>query len=419
MEYIDGEDLASLLRRIGRLPPDKALEIARKLCAGLAAAHEKGVLHRDLKPANIMIDGRGQVLHHRFRPRRPPARSTATTSAAARPPTWRPSNSPATKSPSRSDIYALGLVMYEMFTGRAPFEAASRKELLHKQADGPPPMDAPDATLERIIARCLEFDARRRPPTAMAVANALAGGDPLQMAIAAGHTPSPEMVAAAGETETMNPRLAIACLTVTLVAMAAATAIAGKGWAFSRIASETSPEAMAQKARDVLVQIGYTGKPVSTDWGYDMDGSLLERFAGLPREEAWRRIASARPPAVLFWYRQNSERLLPIYFNNTHVTAGDPPIDTFGRMGVRLDPQGRLVRLGGFRHRAGSPQSPRHPTNFRNSSRRQAWTWRSLRPWRHGWLPTVLSMNGAPGPESRATRRCAWKQPPGGVSRWH
>ena len=62
MEYVDGEDLGSLLRRIGRLPADKALEIARKLCAGLAAAHEKGVLHRDLKPANVMLDGRGQVL---------------------------------------------------------------------------------------------------------------------------------------------------------------------------------------------------------------------------------------------------------------------------------------------------------------------------------------------------------------------
>src|SRR6266446_8686786 len=62
MEYVDGEDLGSLMRRIGRLPHDKALEIARKLCAGLAAAHDRGVLHRDLKPSNIMIDGRGNVL---------------------------------------------------------------------------------------------------------------------------------------------------------------------------------------------------------------------------------------------------------------------------------------------------------------------------------------------------------------------
>ena len=61
MEYIDGEDLRGLLRRIGRLPKDKGIEIAQQLCMGLAAAHEKGVLHRDLKPANIMLDGRGQV----------------------------------------------------------------------------------------------------------------------------------------------------------------------------------------------------------------------------------------------------------------------------------------------------------------------------------------------------------------------
>ena len=61
MEYVDGEDLASLLKRIGHLPVDKAVDIARQLCAGLHAAHEKGVLHRDLKPANVMLDGRGRV----------------------------------------------------------------------------------------------------------------------------------------------------------------------------------------------------------------------------------------------------------------------------------------------------------------------------------------------------------------------
>src|SRR5712691_9858032 len=61
MEYVDGEDLSSSLRRFGRMPPDKAIQIARQLCAGVSAAHERGVLHRDLKPANVMLDGNGDV----------------------------------------------------------------------------------------------------------------------------------------------------------------------------------------------------------------------------------------------------------------------------------------------------------------------------------------------------------------------
>ncbi|HEY2150048.1 MAG TPA: serine/threonine-protein kinase, partial [Vicinamibacterales bacterium] len=61
MEYVDGEDLGALLRRIGRFPEDKAIDMARQLCAGVAAAHERGVLHRDLKPANVMLDGEGNI----------------------------------------------------------------------------------------------------------------------------------------------------------------------------------------------------------------------------------------------------------------------------------------------------------------------------------------------------------------------
>ena len=111
MEYVDGEDLSSLLRRIGRLPSDKALEIARKICAGLAAAHDKGVLHRDLKPSNIMLDGRGEVLIMDFG-----LAGLAHEIEDVR------SGTPAYMAPeqlagkevtARSDIYALGLVLYE------------------------------------------------------------------------------------------------------------------------------------------------------------------------------------------------------------------------------------------------------------------------------------------------------------------
>jgi serine/threonine-protein kinase len=73
MEYVNGEDMASLLRRIGRFPQEEAVEVARQIYAGVAAAHERGVLHRDLKPANIMIDGDGHV-HHELRTARLAAR---------------------------------------------------------------------------------------------------------------------------------------------------------------------------------------------------------------------------------------------------------------------------------------------------------------------------------------------------------
>ena len=94
MEYMDGEDLASLLRRIGRLPADKALELARQLCAGLAAAHDRGVLHRDLKPANVLIDGRGRASIADFGLAGLTDDRRDATSSPARRATWRRSNTP-------------------------------------------------------------------------------------------------------------------------------------------------------------------------------------------------------------------------------------------------------------------------------------------------------------------------------------
>ena len=124
MEYVDGEDLASLLTRIGRLPADKAVETARKLCAGLAAAHDRGVIHRDLKPQNIMINKRGEVVIMDFGLA---AIADQLSGAEVR------NGTPAYMSPEQlrrapalrrmSDIYSLGLVLYELFTGKRPYDA--------------------------------------------------------------------------------------------------------------------------------------------------------------------------------------------------------------------------------------------------------------------------------------------------------
>jgi serine/threonine-protein kinase len=110
MEFIDGEDLASLLRRIGRLPGDKALQIARQLCAGLAAAHDLGVIHRDLKPANIMIDSRGRARITDFGIAALTTDAGAPGVLAGTPAYLSPEQLQGGEGSIRSDLYALGLV---------------------------------------------------------------------------------------------------------------------------------------------------------------------------------------------------------------------------------------------------------------------------------------------------------------------
>src|SRR5690349_17161353 len=195
MEYLDGEDLDSLIRRIGRLPQDKAIEFARKICAGLSAAHERGVLHRDLKPANIMIDGRGQVRITDFGLAALAAEIPLSDLRSGTPAYMSPEQKAGKEVTTRSDIYSLGLVLHEMFTGKRRADTQSHPSDLVKDLD---------PTIERLILRCLEEDPKRRPASALSVAMALPGADPIAAALAAGETPSPDIVAAAGEGETVG-----------------------------------------------------------------------------------------------------------------------------------------------------------------------------------------------------------------------
>src|SRR4051794_11965126 len=113
MEYVDGEDLALLLRRIGRFPQDRAIELSRQICAGLAAAHDRGVVHRDLKPANIMLDANGRIRITDFGL----AGAAGEVLRAGTPAYMAPEQLSGAEVTARSDIYSLGLVLYELFTG--------------------------------------------------------------------------------------------------------------------------------------------------------------------------------------------------------------------------------------------------------------------------------------------------------------
>src|SRR5271167_1575057 len=138
MEYVDGEDLASLMRRIGRLPGDKALDIARQLCAGLAAAHAKGVLHRDLKPANIMLDGRGQVVITDFGLAGLVDQIPGSDVRSGTPAYMAPEQLEGKEVNVKTDVYSLGLVLYEIFTGKRAFSVESLPELVRVRSESAP-----------------------------------------------------------------------------------------------------------------------------------------------------------------------------------------------------------------------------------------------------------------------------------------
>src|SRR5262245_11579064 len=214
MEYIDGEDLASLLRRIGRLPQDTAIEFTRRSCAGLGAAHERGVLHRYLKPSNIMIDGRGQVRITDFGLAALAAEIPLSDLRSGTPAYMSPEQKAGKDVTTRSDIYSLGLVLHEMFTGKARHNTQSSPSEIVKDLD---------PAIDRLILRCLEDDPKRRPQTALNVAMALPGADPIAAALAAGETPSPEMVAASTEKEGFSVRTAALCFAAVVIATVFAT----------------------------------------------------------------------------------------------------------------------------------------------------------------------------------------------------
>src|SRR5579872_1410804 len=353
MEYVDGEDLASLLRRIGRLPQDKAVEIARQLCAGLAAAHAKGVLHRDLKPANIMLDGRGQVVITDF--------GLAGVADDIRGAEIR-SGTPAYMAPEqlagrdvsmRSDIYALGLVLYEIFTGKRAF-AEKRTASLHGDGDRAPSRPTSvvkdlDPVVEKVIMRCLEEDPAARPATALAVAAALPGGDPLAAALAAGETPSPQLVAASGETEGLRPKIAISILAGVLVAFACVVGFSIHYSAYDKMDLELTPDVLTVKAHEIIARLGYEGRPVDSAYGLDIDGDFQESVekSDKPRPD-WNAVLAARPSLLIYWYRQSPDDLVANDFRDNLLTPGivtatDPPTVVSGMINLRLDPKGRLT----------------------------------------------------------------------------
>jgi predicted Ser/Thr protein kinase len=356
MEYVDGEDLASLLRRIGRLPGDKALDIARQLCAGLAAAHSKGVLHRDLKPANIMLDGRGQVVVTDFGLAGLTDEIRGNEIRSGTPAYMAPEQLAGKEVSVRSDIYALGLVLYEVFTGKRAFseKSAPANDRGERTSNRPSPSRPSsvvkdlDPIVEKVILRCLETEPSARPANVLSVAAALPGGDPLAAALAAGETPSPQMVAAAGESAGLRPRAAVICLAAVLLGLAFTVYFSIHYSALEKMGLEMTPEVLTQKAREIIARLGYEGRPTDSAFDLDNNGDFQDYVEKNDKPPHWDAVLGARPSLLEYWYRQSPDTLVASGFRDQQLTPGivtrdDPPTVLSGMINLELDPQGRLT----------------------------------------------------------------------------
>ena len=360
MEYIDGEDLGALLSRIGRLPREKALELARQICAGLAAAHEVGVLHRDMKPANVMIDGKGRAKITDFGLADLGDELKQQTAFAGTPAYMAPEQLSSGRVSIQTDLYALGLVLYEMFTGERAFDEEDWRERLarSRSADrtttAQPPPSRPsthvpglDPAIETVILRCLEEDPGLRPTSAVEVAARLPGGDPLAAALAAGETPSPATVAAAHRAGHLEPRLAFGLL-------AAIGLLVGLGlWARQEVSATTAADlpkssaVLEDRARTLLANLGRADPSVDRAWGWRFNvatADALRQAEPAARQHFWG-PTPGRPALYSFWYRESPAPLRPWVQGRWHPSLGDPPPTVPGMTTVVLDPAGHLLQL--------------------------------------------------------------------------
>jgi hypothetical protein len=345
MEYVDGEDLASLLRRIGRLPEDKAVEIARQICAGLAAAHERGVIHRDLKPANIMLDGSGRARVMDFSLA---AVGEVTDVRSGTPSYMAPEQLAGREVTTKSDLYSLGLVLYELFTGRRAYDAKTLGELVAQHESGS--LTAPtslvktlDPVIERAILRCLETDPARRPATALVVAASLPGGDPLAAALAAGETPSPAMVAAVGgDAATVSPLGGMLWFGAAAAILVAAGALSDRVSILSRTPFPKPAAVLADRAEVIRQSLGYTEPPADHASGFAFDTNYLtwaeQQGAGRTH---WTVLQSGRPAPIRFWYRTSPGALVPMQPHGS-ILPTDPPLAIADMTEVDIDALGRL-----------------------------------------------------------------------------
>ncbi|HYC07857.1 MAG TPA: protein kinase, partial [Candidatus Binatia bacterium] len=180
MELVDGEDLATILRRNGPLAPRQAARLTADVARALSAAHARGFVHRDVKPGNVLVssDGRVKVTDFGIARAIAEAQMTLPGTTLGSVHYFSPEQARGEQATAASDIYSLGIVLYETLTGRRPFEGDSAASIAMARLAGPAPSPSevrggiPPA-LEAIDRRAMALDPGQRFPSAAAMADAL------------------------------------------------------------------------------------------------------------------------------------------------------------------------------------------------------------------------------------------------------
>lgn len=361
MEFIDGDDLSSLLRRIGRLPSDKALEISRQLCYGLHAIHQAGILHRDLKPANIIIDSKGKARITDFGIADLEEDIAKDSLRIGTPAYMSPEQITGKDVTAKSDLYSLGLLLYEIFTGKQAFQSDSVHELLRQQQTTAPTNPSEilrdiNPLVEKTILQCLEKSPANRPKNALQVAMMLPGGNPLEAAIAAGETPSPEMVAASPKIGSLRPMVALALLLTALLGYVFLIASSKTTELHHIVPLDKSPEVLRQRSRELVEKFGYPTVDSSHRFGQSTDYYDYLKANDMTQER-WQKLATGQPFVLQFMSRAGPQPIVPLAGGLPNFI--DPPNNIPGMTLTRVDTTGRLVLFEGVPPRDKVTDQPR------------------------------------------------------------
>jgi hypothetical protein len=196
--------------------------------------------------------------------------------------------------------------------------------------------------IERTILRTLDPDPARRPRSALAVVAALPGGDPLAAALAAGETPSPEMVAAAGARAAVNDTHAILGAVITLALVTIAAVLSPQRITLSRASIEKPPDVLIDRAHEVLTRLGYKSRVVASYWEFDVDEDLIRFSLEHPDRARQEDLFVRRPGGLIFYLRTSPRALVPLNPVGT-ITLVDPPFEISGMTTVTFDPSGHLL----------------------------------------------------------------------------